>query len=670
MKKNCYLLFVLLLTGVSCSTVGNGIRPPVYDTSLDKALVARIKRAVYEVVVPKPEGNKIAYEKPLPLDQIPYAIRTDKYYSIGTAFAIGPNKFVSAAHVMNLQINSQFKPIYLRDGEGNVYVIDKILKYSTHRDFVVFSIRGKKPAEFMETNDRPGINEKVFAVGNALGQGIVIRDGLYTSDTPEEEEGEWKWIRFSAAASPGNSGGPLLDKDGKAIGIVLRKSANENLNYALPLSEVLKAPKNMAVTHMKINYLLDNMDMTKTGTLDKKFPLPKSYDKLKRELVEATNDFTVKLLGKLLNEHKENIFPRGEGSTQLLNSTIEAVFPHLVMKESDGNWSAFYPKELNEADLGNNGYLRYGSIGSTLFVYLRKPDDVPLQKLYNNTQLFMDMLLKGIYLYREIGAQKIKITSLGEANDNYSYVDDYKRKWLVRTWLLDFSDQKIAAFILPVPGGAVAMVRQAQTGVMDVGHIPDLRVFTNFIYLSYYGTLKEWRDFYKVKSLLPPVFSSIKIEAEYGKYLKYKSKRLAFSYTSSEMDISDKSYVQLSFGYFKDAGKTVWDVANIYAGEDKNNDTYFYVSRNIKPAKSLNDNFQSTWENVVKRKFPYNASPFYDDNGTYISSVHPGRKSSKKSGRKNKNVLYAVWHKRDGKAEESLMEDRLNKFVKNLTVYE
>src|SRR5581483_8096915 len=98
----------------------------------------------------------------------------------------------------------------------------------------------------LDTNAKPSLNSVVYAVGNALGTGVVIRDGLYTSDTPEDENGRWKWMRFSAAASPGNSGGPLLDQDGKVIGVVLMKSPNENLNYALPIGEVLNATSSMA----------------------------------------------------------------------------------------------------------------------------------------------------------------------------------------------------------------------------------------------------------------------------------------------------------------------------------------------------------------------------------------------------------------------------------------
>jgi S1-C subfamily serine protease len=239
LKKTMTVVWVgifLYLTG--CAGLPG---PASKNVSLGSRVMDTISEAVYEVVVLKPTKDSLQYEKPLPMDLIPYSIRTDKYYSIGTAFAISPSEFVSAAHVMNLGSGSQFKEAFLRDRQGKVYSIEKVLKYSKNQDFIVFSLRNAKVKKFLSVNQRPRVNQKVFAVGNALGEGIVIRDGLYTSDTPEEEAGEWKWIRFSAAASPGNSGGPLLDRDGKVIGIVLRKSPGENLNYAVPIVN-LRAP--------------------------------------------------------------------------------------------------------------------------------------------------------------------------------------------------------------------------------------------------------------------------------------------------------------------------------------------------------------------------------------------------------------------------------------------
>jgi hypothetical protein len=43
------------------------------------------------------------------------------------------------------------------------------------------------------------LDDPDLAVGNALGEGIVIRDGPYNSAMPEEQGNWWKWIRFSVA---------------------------------------------------------------------------------------------------------------------------------------------------------------------------------------------------------------------------------------------------------------------------------------------------------------------------------------------------------------------------------------------------------------------------------------------------------------------------------------
>ncbi len=633
------------------------------DTSLDKSTLDMISNAVFEVVVPKPAEDSLSYEKPLPLHLLPYSIRTDNYYSIGSAFAIGPTEFVTAAHVMNLALNSQFKEVYLRDKDKNVYSIDRIIKYSERRDFIVFSLKNKTTKEFFQINTKPRINEKVFAVGNAFGEGIVIRDGLYTSDTPEDEEGEWKWIRFSAAASPGNSGGPLLDKDGNVIGIVLLKSPNENLNYALPITEVVSAKPDTAVIYSKGKYFLDNIYATSMDTFKREVSLPKSYQELKQELIEGTNWFTYNLVKSTFVENKNNIFPNGDGASILLHSNQDATFAGLITQKENGNWYVSYPKEMKEAELPNNGHLTYGNLGSSLFLSIQKPDDISLDKFYNDSKLFMDLILKGFYIPRQIGTEKIKITSLGKAHEEYPFIDSYGRKWLERTWLLEFSDEKFVTFSLPVPGGCITLLMAGQTGLVDNGYIPDLKILTNFIYLSYDGTLKQWQEFLKIKDILPAAFSSIDISFDYNNAFHYKSKRLSFSYPSDVMDITEKSFMKLMFSYFKEKDKTAWDVSIISIIESKGNETSFSITRNIEPAKELSDKYRDDWNNIVIQKFPFNKSAYYKDKTTNIATI------IKKSDVKIP-ILYSVVYSKDGKAEQRKMEARLDKFIQNLTVYE
>ena len=639
-------------------------------TTLDSRVMDAISDAVYEVVEPKPTTDSLQYEKPLPMDLLPYSVRTDKYYSIGTAFAISPSEFVSAAHVMNLGSGSQFKEIFLRDREGKVYSIGRVLKYSKNRDFIVFSLLNAKAKGFLPTNKNPRVNQKVYAVGNALGEGIVIRDGLYTSDTPEEEAGEWKWIRFSAAASPGNSGGPLLDQNGKVIGIVLRKSPNENLNYAVPILEVINADKNVAVVQTKMRYTLDNMDMTKREILKKEITLPKTYQELDSELNAITAQFSNKLLKGLLAENRDTIFPHGPGSTRLFYKSYNAVYPRLIMKGKDGNWDAYYPSGTRDADLGNNGHLTYGTLGSTVFLYVRKPDDVPLETLYGDSKLFMDTILKGCGRYRAIGPENIKITSMGRAFEDYRFTDSYGRVWMVHTWLIEYDDRKVVTFSLPVPGGCIVMMRTDQTGNIDQGDIPDLKVLSDFIYVSYYGSFKEWREFLSMKGLLPSVFSTLDIHIENNKIFTYKSARLSLSYGPDIMKISDKSSFQLDFGYFEEKGKAVWDINGIMATEEKYNQIGYAVSRMIKPPKELGDQYQSNWENMVERKFPYNRSSYYKDKVTIISTTYNRGSQTAKKEEASGSVLYTVGFIKQGNVGQKEMEAKLEMFMRNLVIYE
>src|SRR5699024_6908546 len=278
----------LLMLGV----LGAGLASTARASTLNPAVLPTVKAATFEVVAAKPEHDPLQYAKPLPTDLIPYQKRTDKYHSIGTAFAIGPNRYVTAGHVLRAGLNSLWGPLKLRDSKGHVYAIGKIEKFSLRKDFVVFSL--KHPPEHavaLQVNTHPQMNQKVYAVGNALGTGVVIRGGLYTSDTPEDQDGAWKWLRFSAAASPGNSGGPLLDKQGKVIGVVLMKSPEENLNYALPMSEVLDAPADTAVIDKNIPYGFDLFDDTLPGTFKARFKLPMSLEAFNARYLQSMQAF-------------------------------------------------------------------------------------------------------------------------------------------------------------------------------------------------------------------------------------------------------------------------------------------------------------------------------------------------------------------------------------------
>jgi hypothetical protein len=627
---------------------------------------AKIRAATFEVVLRKPKPDSLTYEKPLPLDLIPYIQRTDDYLPVGTAFAIGAGRYVSAVHVLASGMGSQFGAPALRDGAGHVYAIDKIVKASLHEDFVVFSLVDDPKTPAFEVNLKPTLNETVYAVGNAHGEGVVIRDGLYTSDTPEQQDGRWKWLRFSAAASPGNSGGPLLDSQGRAIGVVLRKSPNENLNYAVSIAQVVNAKDNLATVDTKMHYRLPIMETMETAPMRKEFALPLGFAEFDRTVSTYFDQFADGMQAELLRKNSERIFPHGDGSAMLLHSVYTAGFPHLIAQKADGTWDVFYPENIADAELPRNGYVSNGQQANCSWARIRRPDDVTATALYADSKLYADWLLKAITVQRRVGPESVRVISFGKAREESIHTDRYGRKWQVRTWPIEYNDTTAISFALPTPEGYVSMLRTVSTQALD-NNRSEMRVLTDFVYVSYGGSLAQWREFLAAKDLLPQAFGGIDIEFAYDKDFHYQSKRLTLAHTRDLQKITKDSYLTLSFTYFDEGGATVWDVGGISLMEDVHGDTMFAVSRRPRPAQSMPDSDKSDWDKLASRQFPYNATPIPDDGTTTIHSLFSAGPESKPV---TDSVIYAVSYVAEGEQGGDKMSSSLGTLMKGVSVLE
>ena len=630
---------------------------------------ARIRAETFEVVLKKPKPDSLTYEKPLPLDLLPYIQRTDEYLPIGTAFAIGNGRYVSAVHVMVAGMGSQFGEPALRDGNNRVYELDKILKASLHEDFVVFSLKDGPQTPGFELNFKPKLNEVVYAVGNAHGEGVVIRDGLYTSDTPEQQDGRWKWLRFSAAASPGNSGGPLLDAQGHVIGVVLRKSANENLNYAVSIAQVGNAKDNAAVVDTKMHFRLPIMEVTETGSLKHEFELPLSFGEFDHTVTRYFEDYIVGLKKELLRKNAGRIFPQGDGSAMLLHSVYTAGFPHLIAEKADGAWDVFYPNEIAEAELPKNGYVAHGMQANSTWARVRRPDDVTAQTLYADSKLYMDWLLKAITVQRRVGPENVRVLSFGEAREESVHVDAYGRKWQVKAWPIEYNDTTAISFALPTPEGYAAMVRTVSTQAVD-SNMSEMQILTDFVYVSYGGSLAQWREFLGQKSLLPAAFTEIDIEFDYDKQFHYTSKRLAVSHTRDLQKITKDSYLTLSFAFFNEGGATVWGVGGVSLMENLHGDNMLAVSRRPRPAQSMPDSEKSDWDKLAARQFPYNATPIPDDGTTAIHSLYSAGEMNAVNSIEPDAVIYEVSYIAEGEQGPEKMSSSLGTLMKGVIVHE
>ncbi|HZX70794.1 MAG TPA: trypsin-like peptidase domain-containing protein [Rhodanobacter sp.] len=651
---------VLLCLGMGSATVAR-------SATLSPSKLPKIEAATFEVVQAKPTTDPLSYEKPLPLDLLPYQERTDKYYSIGTAFAIGHNRYVTAGHVLLAGMGSQWGAPELRDTKGHVYAIDKIEKFSLRKDFVVFSLASPPKGGALVPDIHPALNQVVYAVGNALGTGIVIRDGLYTSDTPEQQDGSWKWMRFSAAASPGNSGGPLLDAAGKLIGVVLMKSANENLNYALPISQVLDAPDDQAIIDTRSSYQLDIFDARQNGLFKAQFSLPMTLGDFYRNLQDRSNANSEAELNALLAKESADLFPNGKGSSRLLFQRTQLNgFPTLIVRGSNGEWGRT-GRSSQHYSLSGNGYVDVGAAGRNGLVHLRRPDDMDAATFYGDARTRMDLLAQTGIFQRAVAGEKIKITSLGKPMLDTVHVDRWQRSWRVEIWALPYANGYGVVYSLPVPDGSVMLTRMtAPAGLHDTKL--DMNALSGFIYVSYEGTLKQWTDYLKESTLQPTAFKDIHLDVDYGHRFSYASPRVSFAYGPEVQAVTPDNLLWLGFRFFMDDGHAVWDVGDIDIWKDSTSDNRENVNiqRFMAPPPGLDKDLSSRWQQLTQRQFPYNAVARADGDTMKIDAVAAPTHTDGKSP----TVLYTVFYGATGTRPQAEMKRKLDSLMKNLKIGE
>jgi serine protease Do len=574
-----------------------------------------LRQGTFEVVQLKPPEGAVTYEHPLPMDLMPYQQRTDKYRSVGTAFAIAPNRYVTAGHVIILGMGSQFGPPALRDGAGKVYDIDQVLAYSDREDFVVFSLRGQpQDVRHLKAGPKPALNETVFAVGNALGQGVVIRDGLYTSDTPEEQDGQWSWLRFSAAASPGNSGGPLVDQRGRVIGVVLRKSPSENLNYALHIDQVVNARDGEARLWSRRVFRLPIMDASETSSIDERFALPKPLAEFYQSWLKVTTTRADAATARLLKDNAAHLFPHGAGSERLLHAIEAAPFPAQLHETQNAMWVMSQPKPRS-VQLEHNGFVELSN--DTLRMHA--PTDVSLAGLHDDSRAFMDLLLKAYPLRRAIGTDSVQVTSLGAAIREGSYTDGWGRVWQTRAWAIPYEDGVLTVISLPTPEGAAGVYFLAPSGFAELIAGEEQQLL-DYLFLTLEGTLPRWQEYLALKGVQPKAFAALQLEIDPEQRVVFRSRRYQLEVTPKLLKLSNDSVLRLNFAFFPDGDGTVWDVAGVFVRESSQSSNWVNAWRKWQPSSAMPEGLQNDWHKLSAHEFPYNSNVDNENGATRIAT--------------------------------------------------
>ena len=160
-------------------------------------------------------------------------------------------------HVVSGSSDSSYSYYSLSDAtsvkiklNSNIYGSDatfdaKIVGQDSQTDLAVLKIdkTGLTAAEFADS-DSVAVGEFAMAVGSPLGLDTTVTCGIISAVNREVESDGTKYvcIQTDAAINSGNSGGALVNSDGKVIGVnTLKLSGNdvEGIGFAIPINSTL-----------------------------------------------------------------------------------------------------------------------------------------------------------------------------------------------------------------------------------------------------------------------------------------------------------------------------------------------------------------------------------------------------------------------------------------------
>jgi hypothetical protein len=149
--------------------------------------------------------------------------------SLGSGFFVKEHVVVTNYHVIEKAPRGYAKLV----GEKTKYLISGIVGLDTKHDLVLLWLQGTSaPVLNLADSSKAAVGDTIFAVGNPQGlegtfsQGIVSGLRQLSSDS---------LLQITAPISPGSSGGPVIDVEGKVVGVsVATFKEGQNLNFAIP----------------------------------------------------------------------------------------------------------------------------------------------------------------------------------------------------------------------------------------------------------------------------------------------------------------------------------------------------------------------------------------------------------------------------------------------------
>jgi tetratricopeptide (TPR) repeat protein len=148
---------------------------------------------------------------------------------LGSGFFVREGIVATNFHVVKGSSKGFARVLGLKDE----YPIAGIVGIDRERDLVLLSVPGAKaPSLPLGDSSQVAVGDEVYVVGNPKGLEGTFSEGIVSA---VRQVGSNTLIQVTAPISPGSSGGPVLNSQGKVIGIAVATiKGGQNLNFAVP----------------------------------------------------------------------------------------------------------------------------------------------------------------------------------------------------------------------------------------------------------------------------------------------------------------------------------------------------------------------------------------------------------------------------------------------------
>jgi len=624
-----------------------------------------VQSAVFEVIIEKPLNDPIIYEREINWENVPYAIRTDKYNSIGTAFAISRTELISAFHVFELNTSVDY---FIRDTNGNIFEIDQIKGGCNEKDILIFSVKEKIFDNFFQFENNSRIGSPVFSVGNALGEGIIIRNGFILGTVPEEDSGRWNLLKSSADGSPGNSGGPLITKNGKVVALVT--SRKDNILYSIPADVISNYNRSSLNYRIKTNYSHLILPDKINKVFEIQVALPANFTETISIILDAHRIHYKNSMIELFNNAPEYL--TGPNNLHLLNSSFSSIFPQFsYVDPNDGNWKLSRMTGQNY-DLEEDGRLMHSSRSGFNFYKIRKPRSVPLERINKDPMFIMDLILNNIRTERTLwgwswddDSDKYRILSYGTPSSVGQFNDILGRNWITANWNIAYNGNILIMYILPLPNGPV-IISTIVSSIFRYEYEIDIQKLCNHTFTAYEATFAEWVEFIRFNDFIPSFLNDLSFEWKSNEQtFVFSCGSISISSDSQSFNWTDNSKLFLFPFWYRNNNNLEFGIRRLDLDKDLLGNDFFAIIRNVKPDVRLGSIAMERWDNLIAENHPFNGRPVIsisDNTGSLGTVIH-----APQSDRETIFSLYLTM--KDPISEENVVQ-RFNAFRQGLLIRE